>query len=172
MDIEPLLNTTKLRKDLYFRLSVIQFQLPLLKNRDKDVLLIANYYIKKFNVDFKKNVEGISDEVRTAFLKYNWPGNVRELRNMLEGIFLTLEKNIIELNDVKERLGIYDDNLEKRGWTFFKESKKDLRTFLEEYEKRELEEVLNKKDGNIVKIARELGISRQLLINKLKKYRL
>lgn len=172
MDIEPLLNSTKLRKDLYFRLSVIQFQLPLLKNRDKDVLLIANYYIKKFNVDFKKNVEGISDEVRTAFLKYNWPGNVRELRNILEGIFPTLEKNIIELNDVKERLGIYDDNLQKREWTFFKESKKDLKTFLEEYEKRELEEALNKNDGNIVKTVQELGISRQLLINKLKKYRL
>ena len=76
------------RLDLYYRLSVIQIDLPSLRERGDDVLLLADYYLAQFNRQFRKSkrpaMRGLTPEVTDIFRRYAWPGNVRELRNVIE----------------------------------------------------------------------------------------
>ncbi len=72
------------REDLYHRLNVVQFQLPPLRERGDDVLVLAEYFLKLFRVTMNKNVTGISAGARQKLLAHRWPGNVRELRNAIE----------------------------------------------------------------------------------------
>ena len=75
----------KLREDLFYRLSVVQLNVPPLREREADVLFMTEYFINQYNRQMKKNILGIDGEVEKAFLKYSWPGNVRELKNIIEG---------------------------------------------------------------------------------------
>ncbi len=72
------------REDLYYRLKVIPVALPPLRERKKDIHVIAKYFINEFNKEFKKNLKGISKETEKLFEEYQWPGNVRELKNIIE----------------------------------------------------------------------------------------
>src|SRR5215831_7876915 len=74
----------RFRLDLYYRLSVIQIDIPSLRERGDDVLMLAEHYIESFGGRMRKRVHGIAPEVAAAFRQYNWPGNVRELRNVIE----------------------------------------------------------------------------------------
>ncbi len=170
--IEQLIMENKLRKDLFFRLSVIQFHLPELKKRGRDILLIANYYIGKFNKEYNKSVIGISQDCKEKLMNYSWPGNIRELRNLLESVYHTLGEDIIESDDIKERISCEDIASGKEEWNIFKKSGVDLRSYLEYCEKEEVEKALNQSNGNIKNVVKQLGISRQLTINKLEKYNL
>jgi DNA-binding NtrC family response regulator len=76
------------RLDLYYRLSVIQIDIPALRERGDDVLLLAEHYIESFGERLRKKITGISPEVAHAFRQYDWPGNVRELRNVVERLLL------------------------------------------------------------------------------------
>lgn len=87
--------TGRFRLDLYYRLSVIQIDLPPLRERNGDVLLLADYYIERFNEKLRKNIRGVSPEVAEAFLQYSWPGNVRELRNVIERAMILEDGELI-----------------------------------------------------------------------------
>lgn len=76
------------REDLYYRLNVISLRLPPLRERGRDILLLANYFIDQFNLDFRRHVKGMTPEVERLFLSYRWPGNVRELRNVIERLMI------------------------------------------------------------------------------------
>ncbi|MGB8622306.1 MAG: sigma 54-interacting transcriptional regulator [Paracoccaceae bacterium] len=76
------------REDLYYRLQLVALNIPPLRERGVDVLILAQYFIDKFNRQYSRNIRGVSDEARDIFLKYPWPGNVRELENLLERIFI------------------------------------------------------------------------------------
>lgn len=78
----------KFRLDLYYRLSVIQIDLPPLRERGDDVLMLANFYIAHFNERLRKRIRGLSREVEEVFRQYRWPGNVRELRNVVERVMI------------------------------------------------------------------------------------
>ncbi|MGE0882429.1 MAG: sigma-54-dependent transcriptional regulator [Blastocatellales bacterium] len=83
------------RVDLYYRLSVIQIDLPPLRDRGDDVLLLAGYYISYFNERLRKRVRGLGPEVEELFRRYSWPGNVRELRNVIERVMILEDSNWI-----------------------------------------------------------------------------
>ena len=76
------------RLDLYYRLSVIQIDLPPLRDREDDVLILADYYIRQYNTKLRKQIQGLSPEVTEIFRHYAWPGNVRELRNVIERVMI------------------------------------------------------------------------------------
>ncbi len=76
------------REDLYYRLQVIALNIPPLRERGEDVLILARHFIDKFNRQYGRTISGLSPEVREIFLRYPWPGNVRELENLLERIFI------------------------------------------------------------------------------------
>jgi transcriptional regulator with PAS, ATPase and Fis domain len=78
----------KFRKDLFYRLNVIDIYLPPLRKRGEDISLLAKHFIDEFNQSFRKNVKGIEKEAVQIMMNYSWPGNVRELRNMIERIMI------------------------------------------------------------------------------------
>ncbi len=94
-DLKAESETGKFRLDLYYRFSVIQIEIPPLKERDDDVLILANHYIEQFNKRFGKRIRGLSHEVINLFLQYSWPGNVRELRNVIERVMILEDNDII-----------------------------------------------------------------------------
>ncbi|MCI0524398.1 MAG: sigma-54 dependent transcriptional regulator [Acidobacteria bacterium] len=85
----------KFRLDLYYRLSVIQIDLPPLRERGDDVLLLADHYIKNFNEKLRKRIRGVLSEVEDTFRSYTWPGNVRELRNVIERVMILEDNDLI-----------------------------------------------------------------------------
>ncbi|MEW6131207.1 MAG: sigma-54 dependent transcriptional regulator [Acidobacteriota bacterium] len=85
----------KFRLDLYYRFSVILIEIPPLREREDDVLILANHYIEQFNKQFGKRIRGLSNEVVDLFLQYSWPGNVRELRNVIERVMILEDNDII-----------------------------------------------------------------------------
>jgi two-component system, NtrC family, response regulator AtoC len=85
----------RFRLDLYYRLSVIQIDLPRLDERGDDVLLLARYYIAFFNERLRKRIRGLSPEAEKIFRAYHWPGNVRELRNVIERAMILEDSDLI-----------------------------------------------------------------------------
>lgn len=98
-NIEKLVEEGLFRRDLFHRLNVVTIELPPLKDRNEDVILLANHFIDEFNRDFGKSVKKISRELRHFFLGYPWPGNVRELKNAIERAVLLSEDGELNLND-------------------------------------------------------------------------
>ncbi len=160
----------RLRKDLYYRLNVIYLKIPPLRERKGDIGILSNHFINKYNYILNRNILGIDDQVLEAFYNYSWPGNVRELENAIESAmncapinrkFLLKEDFITNTNifDAGNSLIIKSFNLEK-----------PLPTYLEELEKEIILEKLEKNKYNISRTAKELGIKRQTLQHKIKKY--
>src|SRR5262249_15998434 len=86
------------RLDLYYRLSVIQIDLPRLHERGDDVLELAGYYIEYFNERLRKRIRGLTHEVEQVFRTYRWPGNVRELRNVIERAMILEDSDLITVD--------------------------------------------------------------------------
>jgi two-component system, NtrC family, response regulator AtoC len=85
----------RFRLDLFYRFSVIQIDMPPLRERQGDVIILASHYIAHFNKQFGKRIQGLSSEVIEIFNKYRWPGNVRELRNVIERVMILEESDVI-----------------------------------------------------------------------------
>ena len=158
------------REDLYYRLNVINIQIPPLRDRKEDIPLLTKHFIEKYNERENKRIKGISPEVEEEFYRYHWPGNIRELENAIErAITLTNEAIIplpVILPFVKKEGGndMFRDELLSQP---YKEArKKALDTFNIKYVKN----VLNKNSGNVTNAAKEIEIERQYLQRILKKY--
>ena len=171
---EPLetLKKETLRKDLYYRLNVIFIQIPSLKERKKDILVLSNHFVNKYNSLLGKKIEKISEEVINSFMEYTWPGNVRELGNVIEGAMNIVddEERILKKEDFISSIYIMQDKPLKNA-IVFQEKNKTLPNILEEMEKDIIFNALNNNQYNISKTAEELGIKRQTLQHKLKKYK-
>lgn len=156
-NIEKMIEQGEFREDLYYRINTIQIQSPPLRERDLDILELAQFYLNKFTDKYNKGNMQISKDAQSELLSYPWKGNVRELMH-------TIEKAVI-LSD-KEELNSTD---------FYLKSSQEIDTKnrsnkLEDVEKRIIEEVLEKHKWNLTKTANELAISRTTLYLKLKKY--
>ena len=153
-----------IRNDLYYRLNVIGLRLPKLKDRKKDISILTNFFIKKFNNKLSKNVLRVSSDVMNVFLKHSWPGNVRELENTIEGIMSIYDISKINLEHLPYQFEqyIYNEGL-KPEIKPFKES-------VESLEKSLLIEALEKSDYNITYAAKLIDLPRQTLQYKIKKY--
>lgn len=158
------LNAGLLRRDLYYRLSIIVFELPPLRERRNDILLLTEHFIKKLNVSMKRTVEGISDEVAAFFLNYHWPGNVRELEHVIEGAISMLDDSTISVAELPTKL-LRAANKQREGTN----DNLNLSIELSKLENRLIERALYESDGNITIAAKWLGIPRQTLQYKIKK---
>lgn len=154
------------RLDLFYRLGVIRLNIPPLRKRPDDILLLAEHFITSICKRYNKPLKLLSTEAKEAFINYSWPGNVRELQNVLEGaIQLTLNKEIT-YNDIANYLNYLKvDN--SCNTTINKNPKT---TTLHDLEKQMIEDYLN--EGNLTKdeIAKKLGISRRTLYRRIEKY--
>lgn len=156
-----------LREDLYYRLAVVLLQLPLLSERQDDIVLLANYFINRINKKFNKNIIGLSDEVKEIFYNYSWPGNVRQLEHVIEGaINIISDGNYINKDHVKPFLIDITANQDQQQV----DDKKTLPEKMEKLEKEYIIEALKKNAKNITTTAKYLGIKRQSLQYRMNKY--
>ncbi len=153
-----------IRQDLYYRLSVVNINIPPLRERIDDIKLLSEYFLKKYSGVFGKNVTSISPELNSFMLKYGWPGNVRELENFIESAMLNVPegKNVMESSDANKN--IKDSPADTRT--------KPIKVLLENMEIKLVEEALMMNRGNVKKAAEYLEIPRQTLQQKMKKYKL
>ncbi|RMF57162.1 MAG: sigma-54-dependent Fis family transcriptional regulator [Calditrichaeota bacterium] len=175
VDLLKAVKLGKFREDLYYRLNVCQIMVPPLRERGKDVLLLANHFIERFNKEYQRNVKGLAPETETLILNYHWPGNVRQLKNAIERAVLIEGNEWIKPED----LGIHSerDRSSERsgkkvlsvngGFTEFEIPDEGIS--LEKIERDLLLSALKKANGNLSYAARLLKINRGKLRYRLEK---
>lgn len=145
-----------IRKDLYYRINVVNFRIPELKERKSDIPSLVNHFISKYNKKLNADVKGITYDALEKFIIYQWPGNVRELQNAIEEIMNTKKYGYIEISDLPENI---------------KSAKKvSLNSAIDNFEKNLIKEALSLYKNNISKAAEYLEIPRQTLQYKIKRY--
>ena len=165
-DLDAEVRAGRFRSDLYFRLNVVSIQLPPLHERGGDILLLARHFVREFARKFQKEFVDVAPEAPAALGNYRWPGNVRELRNLVERVVLLEEGKHIEIAHLPaEVLGRTAATLDLPPGSDY-----PLPT-LAEIEAGHIAEVLRLTAGNKSQAARVLGISRQGLIEKLRRLR-
>ncbi len=168
VDLEAAVEGGQFREDLFWRLQVVRIEIPPLKDRGDDVTILADYFLGKFAFEFKKRFRGVSREVGEIFRDYRWPGNVRELRNLLERIVLLEDGEQLEPHHLPpEFLGRtkgHGSNVPPR-----EENEEAWHRSLHDVEEEHILRVLSHCDGNKSKASRILGLSRQGLLDRLKR---
>ena len=160
-NLETMITEGKFREDLFYRLNVYYIELPPLRERKEDILLIAEYFIERFNTEFGKNITSIEDDAAEMIEKYLWLGNVRELRNIiLRGMISA--KDTIRKKDLPESM--------IKGIPKGEEIRFQAGTSLPDIERVSIIKTLRMANGNKLKAAELLGISRRSLYNKLEDY--
>ena len=160
----------KFRLDLYYRLNVIQILLPPLRERKEDIIPLAEHFVRLYNTKFKRKVEGLSHSAAAILLAHDWPGNVRELRNVIERAMVLEEAAWIQGSS----LHIESDskNLSQPEPRGPDTPEAPFQVSLEEAEKNLVVKALEKSGGNQTRAAVLLGITRDTLRYKMKKFNL
>jgi arginine utilization regulatory protein len=168
-----LLNKGILRKDLYYRLNVISVNIPPLRERKNDIPILIEHFIKKYNTILQKDIWYVSNEVKEAFMHHEWPGNVRELENIIESAMNMVNKgHIIKPEDFSP--DIYDKLFKSKNkkYNLSLYENQPLDSIIEGVEKSLILEALQECENNISRSSEKLGIKRQTLQHKLRKYRI
>jgi PAS domain S-box-containing protein len=152
----------KFRQDLYYRLNVVRLELPPLRARKEDIPLLVQRFVERFNALQGRRITGCSERVLAALMRYPFPGNIRELENAIEHAFVVCIDTTIQMDDLP--LHILDH--------FAAEAQKPSveKPLLEDAEMQAILTCLEENDYNRTRTARELGISRNTLWRKMKKY--
>ena len=153
------------RRDLFHRLNTVTIELPALRDRGNDVLVLADHFIAHFNKIFNKNITKIVPDLKDFILKYSWPGNVRELRNSFERAILLTEEDVLRLNYFSH---LYNRPPQRKqdediSPQFVKLKFEYEKVDLKQIDKLYAIEILHKMNGNKSKTAKQLGISRPKL---------
>jgi two-component system response regulator AtoC len=162
-NLGELVKNKEFRDDLFYRLKVMEIDLPPLRERKEDILLLAKLFLQEFNKEFNKRVQKLHAKTEDLLQNYNWPGNVRELKNVIErGVILT-QGEIVQPEHLPLEL--------REGSKLAVPERTSLgKMSLEEMEKLHITEVLNSVGGNKSQAAKILNISRSTLREKLKTY--
>ena len=158
-DIEALVESGEFRSDLYYRLNVLPFYIPPLRQRKEDIPVLADYFLKKFSRETKKQFRGFMDEAIELMLSYSWPGNVRELENAVERACVIAKDKYIGVTDLL--LGGRSENGDPYGGKSLKDS---LTIFKRHFIRRALED----HDWNQTETAKVLDIQRTYLSRLIK----
>jgi len=161
-EIQKAIQDGLLREDIYFRLSVMEIELPSLRERMSDLLPLINEFLKIFNERNNKEVKGFSPECLEVLRKYHWPGNIRELKNLVERTVILCEGDTIELKHFPKH--IFAAAQKESGASI------ELGRELHEIEKDVIFKTLKMTHNNKTKAAQILGISLKTMHNKLNKY--
>lgn len=162
-DLEAAIEAKMFRTDLFYRINVIQIEMPPLRSRGSDVLLLAQHFVETFAKKMNKAVAGVQAPVAQRLMAYNWPGNVRELRNVIERAIALTQFERLGLEDLPEKIRDFD----KARVLFGGDDPKEL-VSLEEVQLRYIAHVLEATGGNQTQAARILGVDRKTLYRKRK----
>jgi DNA-binding NtrC family response regulator len=155
-NLEKLVGEGLFREDLLYRINTIQIELPPLRERGEDIIILAEFFLKKFTYKYGKPEIKINQQAHDKLLNYSWPGNIRELQHTIEKTVILSESNVLRADD------LYLRNTQMPGNDY------PVST-LEEMERKMIRQALEKNDGNFTAAAEELGVTRQTLYNKMKK---
>lgn len=145
------------RQDLLFRINTIHINIPPLRNRKEDIIPLAEMFLKRYSEKYKKDNVIISAAAEEKMLSHRWDGNIRELQHTIEKAVIMCDDNVIN----PEHLGLYQS---------VSSSSYDDGFTLEDIERRTIAEAINSNNGNLSLVAQKLGITRQTLYNKIKRY--
>ncbi len=161
-DLIAMVQDKRFREDLYYRLNVLPIQVPALKTRGADILLLAEYFLQEASAGSPKSLSSAAAKV---LLDASWPGNVRQLRNLMHHLNVTVRSAVIEEGDLTMIAGTGSKMAQTSTST---DDNLDYHQVLGKVEKDLLERALSKANGNRAEAARLLGINRQLFYSKLK----
>jgi DNA-binding NtrC family response regulator len=156
-NIEEMVANGAFRQDLLFRINTITIELPPLRERGNDIILLAEFFIHKYTGKYNKSTLILSERAKTKLLNYKWPGNVRELEHCIEKAVILAEEDTLNEND----FNLVNTIAHNKDISF---------DTIEEMEKQMILKAIDKECGNMSTVAKKLGITRQTLYNKLKKY--
>ncbi|HMK44944.1 MAG TPA: sigma-54 dependent transcriptional regulator [Dissulfurispiraceae bacterium] len=163
-NLEKEVPTGRFREDLYYRLRVVQLDLPPLRERKEDIPALAHFFVAKYNTEFGKRMKGLSDSALKALIDYHWPGNIRQLEAVIERAVLMSDSDTIQLKDIKDELripaekGLLDMELPEEGINF------------EEVERELLKKAMVKSNNVAARAARLLGMSYKTFWYRLEKF--
>jgi DNA-binding NtrC family response regulator len=167
-DLEVAVSEGRFRQDLFYRINVINLELPPLRERPNDIPAMADYFMKNVARDAKRDLEGLSDSALEALVNYRWPGNVRELQNVIERAVLLSKSAQIGLTDLPSHIanGARKSAVVSVAGEYRRLSLKEA---LEGPEREIIAQVLREFGGNRNETADALGINRTTLYKKMKK---
>lgn len=145
------------RQDLLFRINTIHINIPPLRNRKEDIIPLTEMFLKRYSEKYKKDNISISKSAEDRLMNHRWDGNIRELQHTIEKAVIMCDDNVIN----PEHLGLYQS---------VSSSSYDNGSTLEDVERRTIAEAINSNNGNLSLVAQKLGITRQTLYNKIKRY--
>ncbi len=161
-NLEEEIERGNFREDLFYRLNVVPFHVPPLRERIEDVRLLADYFLKEFTTAYGRKPKTLTEDAMRTLEEYPWPGNVRELRNLMERIVIMNPQSGIDARHIpldRSRRAVFDRPMERFG------SLQDVREAAErEYILKKLEEA----KGNVTRAAELLGLERSHLYRKMK----
>ncbi len=158
--LEEMVSNNLFREDLFYRINTIVIEIPSLRERGEDIILLAEHFLKEYAAKYEKFSVKFSSKTLDKLMKYNWPGNVRELRHTIEKAVILCESDILTPEDFIISHSSQQASLRQKPLTFA------------EIEKQALESALNNNNGSVLKASKELDIARQTMYNKMQKYNL
>jgi len=166
-DLKKKIEEGKFREDLFYRLNIIAFEMPLLRERIEDLPLLISFFLQKYCQQMGKEIKKISPEVMNILESYHWPGNVRELENVIERAIAIEDSNTIRVNSLPKEL-LVSPQKEKLG--HFSNDGFSLNSYLDELSQDYIRQAQLKTGGNLKKTASLLGISYRSLRYLIEKY--
>lgn len=155
-NLESMVQEGLFREDLLYRINTIQIEVPPLRERENDVLVLADFFLKRYTSKYNKQNLKINQQAQEKLLKYQWPGNIRELQHTIEKAVILSDNNVLKPEDFFMRPIQSAKNITPE-------------MTLEEMERRMINLAIEKNNGNLSAAADQLGITRQTLYNKMKK---
>lgn len=173
MNVDPMsaVRDGLLRKDLFYRLGVVQLPLPPLRKRKGDILLLTDFFLQHFNQKMNRSITGASDLVKNLLTGYDWPGNVRELRNTIESAFNFCTGDTIQLNDIPNYIVYSQDDPQPQTTELDEVEELGLQEAVRQYERRMICKALER-SKTVTDAAAKLKLTRQALQYKMMKYHL
>ncbi|MCQ2974748.1 MAG: sigma-54 dependent transcriptional regulator [Bacteroidales bacterium] len=163
-NLKSMIEKGDFRQDLLYRINTVEINLPPLRQRDNDIILLLDYFIAFFAEKYQKKIEKLSDSIKRQLLKYTWPGNVRELLHVTERAVIMAENNVVSLDD----FGIIPEYSNSMCNMIGNEEFEDYN--LEHIELNTIKKVLTICNNQIKEAAKILGLSSSSLYRRLEKY--
>lgn len=163
LDLEKMINDSKFRADLYYRLNTVCLTMPALRDKSADIHELSLYFIKEFCLDFDKPAIEIDDDAMQSLIKYHWPGNIRELKNILERAVITCNNSTITINNLPE-------NIRSKNKYSLLHSSENEEFDMAAQEQSLMISALEKCGWNQSTAAKKLGITRSALRYRLQKH--
>ncbi|MDR4507167.1 MAG: sigma-54 dependent transcriptional regulator [Candidatus Brocadiaceae bacterium] len=168
-DLEEEIEEGRFRKDLYYRIKVVNITLPPLRQKKEDIPLLTNRFIHYFTEKHQKNIESISPEAMKVLLSYHWPGNVRQLKNAIESAVVLTNNKILGIDDLPEEIRQSENHFVPPHISGQALSFRDAKRFvIENFERDFIKRKLDENGGNISQTAEALDMHRQNLQQKMR----